>query len=150
MVGVNYYWTNQWELGAAREPLQPDDPRRVSLTRLVRRVWQRYGHEMLITETAHVHEQRSSWIRYVADECENLLNDDIPLRGVCLYPILGMPEWHSPDQWVRMGLWDILHDHPALSRQLFAPMWEALQHAQRLNFHQGLTSSPESLARAAP
>lgn len=150
IVGINYYWTNQWELGAGREPLQPDDPRRVSLTRLVRRVWQRYGQEMLITETAHVHEQRSSWMRYVADQCENLLNDDIPLRGVCLYPILGMPEWHSPDQWVRMGLWDILHDHPALSRQLFAPMWEALQHAQRLNFHQGLTSSPESLARATP
>jgi hypothetical protein len=150
IVGINYYWTNQWELGSESEPLLPDDPRRVSLTRLVRRVWQRYGHEMLITETAHVHDQRSSWMKYVADECETLLNEDVPLRGVCLYPILGMPEWHSPQQWVRMGLWDILHDHPGLSRQLCAPMWEALRHAQRLNLHHGLVTSNETFARATP
>src|SRR5205085_10102931 len=28
-VGVNYYWTNQWELGRDGIPLAEDDPRRV-------------------------------------------------------------------------------------------------------------------------
>ena len=134
IVGVNYYWTNQWELGGDEQPLQDDDPRRVPLARLIRRVWKRYGQELLITETAHVHDMRPRWMNYVADECEALLDDGVPLRGVCLYPILGMPEWHAPNEWVRMGLWDIVHDQPGLKRKLCAPMWEALQHAQRLEF----------------
>lgn len=134
IVGVNYYWTNQWELGHDRQPLADDDPRRVSLTRLIRRVWQRYGGDVLITETAHVHDMRPTWLNYVAEQCETLLDQGVPLRGVCLYPILGMPEWHAPGEWVAMGLWDIMHDHPARIRQLCAPMWEALQRAQRLEF----------------
>lgn len=148
IVGVNYYWTNQWELGSEDEPLQEDDPRRIPLARLIRRVWKRYGQELLITETAHVHEMRPRWMKYVADECEALLDEGVPLRGVCLYPILGMPKWHSPEQWVRMGLWDILQDHPMLRREICAPMWEALREAQRLEFRRG--SSAQGFARIAP
>jgi hypothetical protein len=81
-------------------------------------------------------------MKYVADECEALLDEGVPLRGVCLYPILGMPKWHSPEQWVRMGLWDILQDHPMLRREICAPMWEALREAQRLEFrHTGATAN---------
>lgn len=137
IVGVNYYWTNQWELGHDESPLSDDDYRRVPLSRLIRRVWKRYGGELLITETAHVHEMRPRWLSYVADECEALLDEGVPLRGVCLYPILGMPEWHSPQEWVRMGLWDIAHDHPSLRRQICTPMWDALRQAQRLEFRHG-------------
>jgi hypothetical protein len=150
IVGVNYYWTNQWELGQEQNPLEHDDPRRVPLARLIRRVWKRYRHELLITETAHVRDMRPFWMNYVADECEILLDEGIPLGGVCLYPILGMPEWHSPEQWVKMGLWDILHDHPMLRRQLCAPMWEALRHAQRLDFRHGSSASTDDFARAMP
>ncbi|HWL16655.1 MAG TPA: glycoside hydrolase [Opitutus sp.] len=132
IAGINYYWTNQWELGRDESPLADDDPRRVPLSRLVRRVWKRYGGELLITETAHVHEKRSAWIDYVAAECDALLDDGVPLRGVCLYPILGMPEWHCRDEWVRMGLWDVRDDHPTRPRELCASMWEALQRAHRL------------------
>ncbi len=134
IVGINYYWTNQWELGRPEAPLAEDDPRRVPLGRLIRRVWKRYGGDLLITETSHVHDMRPKWISYVAAECEQLLDDHVPLRGVCLYPILGMPEWHSPDEWVAMGLWDILHENPARIRRICGPMWEALRRAQRLEF----------------
>lgn len=140
IVGVNYYWTNQWEMGREETPLADDDLRRVPLSRLIRRVWKRYGGDLLITETAHVHERRAAWINYVADECESLLADGVPLRGVCLYPILGMPEWHCRDEWVHMGLWDIVHDHPARIRQLCAPVWDALRQAQRIEVRQ-----PEAL-----
>ena len=150
IVGINYYWTNQWELGSEQRPLEHDDPRRISLSRLIRRVWKRYGQELLITETAHVHEMRPFWMKYVADECEILLDESVPLGGVCLYPILGMPEWHTPGQWVKMGLWDILHEHPMLSRQLCAPMWEALRQAQRLDFRHGSSASTDDFARAVP
>ena len=39
--GINYYWTNQWELGREGVPLGDDDPRRVPLADLVRTVWRR-------------------------------------------------------------------------------------------------------------
>jgi hypothetical protein len=132
IVGVNYYWTNQWELGSEGKPLADDDPRRVSLSRLMRRVWKRYGGDFLITETAHVADMRPVWLEYVADECELLLKEGIPLRGVCLYPILGMPEWHAPEQWTLMGLWDLVQHQAHLPRKLCAPMMEALRAAQRL------------------
>lgn len=132
ILGVNYYWTNQWEIGREECPLHFDDPRRWPLARLLRQVWRRYGGELLVTETAHVDDMRPIWLRAVADECEKLLDEGIPLRGVCLYPILGMPEWHEPAVWTRMGLWDLVRCGDELVREPFVPMFEALRAAQRL------------------
>jgi hypothetical protein len=106
VVGVNYYWTNQWEIGSAAVPLDDDDPRRMPFDALLRRVWDRYNHEILVTETAHVEHRRADWILEVAGAAEAVLNDGIPVHGVCLYPVLGMPEWHDRATWTRMGLWD--------------------------------------------
>lgn len=145
IVGINYYWTNQWELGRESTPLAEDDPRRVSLSRLVRRVWKRYGGDLLITETAHVDDMRPVWLRHVADECEWLLDEGVPLRGVCLYPILGMPEWHSPDEWVPMGLWDLVNRQSTLHREPCHPMLQALKSAQRLEYRH-LASLPQNAA----
>lgn len=132
IVGVNYYWTNQWEIGREECPLPHDDPRRWSFACLLRQVWHRYGGDILVTETSHVNDMRPAWLRTVADDCEKLLDDGIPIRGVCLYPILGMPEWHDPAVWTRMGLWD-LEPHPdGLVRRPYGPMFEALREARRI------------------
>jgi beta-glucosidase/6-phospho-beta-glucosidase/beta-galactosidase len=133
IIGINYYPVNQWEWGRGEQALPDDDPRRVPLRELVRRVWQRYGGDLLITETAHVDDMRPIWLQHVADEAEALLTEGVPLRGVCLYPILGMPEWHAQDTWMLMGLWDILHKEPARRREVCLPMLEALKKAQRLD-----------------
>lgn len=143
IVGVNYYWTNQWEIGREEEPLSLHDPRHVHLGELLREVWRRYGAEMLITETAHVGEMRPFWMKAVADECRRVIDEDIPLRGVCLYPILGMPEWHDPGTWAQMGLWDLVPRAGALHREIYQPMLDALRHAQR-SFD--LTPKPPDLA----
>jgi hypothetical protein len=132
IVGINYYWTNQWELGRDEQPLAEDDPRRVPLRELIRRVYERYGGDLLITETAHVDDMRPQWLRYVADETEALLDAGIPLRGVCLYPILGMPEWHDQDKWTQMGLWELNECEEGLSRVICEPMLQALRKAQRI------------------
>ena len=133
IVGVNYYWTNQWELGAERVPLTSTDPRLVPLRDLIRHVWHRYGGELLITETTHVNELRPGWLKYIAEEAEALMIEGVPLRGVCLYPILGMPEWHAQEEWVTMGLWDCVREENRLARQLCEPMYAELQRAQRLD-----------------
>jgi hypothetical protein len=130
-LGINYYWTNQWELGSDGTPLGLYDPRRVSLATLVRDVWRRYGGDVLITETSHVDDGRAGWLAEVADQTEALLASDVPLGGVCLYPILGMPEWHERRAWARMGLWDLIPKSPTLGRVLHEPMLQALQAASR-------------------
>jgi beta-glucosidase/6-phospho-beta-glucosidase/beta-galactosidase len=130
IVGVNYYWTNQWEIGREERPLAFDDRRRLSLAALLRRVWQRYGAEILVTETSHVDEMRPIWLSVVGHDCEKLLDEGIPLRGVCLYPILGMPEWHDPTIWTRMGLWDLVHRGDTLHREIYLPMLDALRSVQ--------------------
>jgi beta-glucosidase/6-phospho-beta-glucosidase/beta-galactosidase len=132
IVGVNYYWTNQWEIGAEERPLQFDDPRRWPLSRLLRQVWRRYGGELIISETSHVDDMRPIWLRTVADECEKLLEEGVPLRGVCLYPVLGMPEWHEPENWARMGLWDLEPRGDSLERRPYVPMFEALREVRRI------------------
>jgi hypothetical protein len=112
IVGINYYWTNQWEWGGVPSadnrfpPLDEDDPRRAKLRELVQSVWRRYGGEILITETAHIGDKRAPWLLEVVKESEALLCAGVPLRGVCWYPVLGMPEWHAREIWALMGLWD--------------------------------------------
>ncbi|RIL06142.1 MAG: glycoside hydrolase [Proteobacteria bacterium] len=131
-IGINYYWTNQWDLAQPGVPLLDTDPRHVPLREIVRNVWKRYGGDVLVTETSHVGELRPGWLRAVAEEAEALLRERVPLRGVCLYPILGMPEWHERGVWARMGLWDLVPQSPTLARLPYAPMLEALRDAQRL------------------
>lgn len=133
MVGMNYYWTNQWELGCDEHPLADDDPRRVPFRDLITKVWNRYGAELLVTETAHVDDMRPIWLRQVIEESEQLLCEGVPLRGVCLYPILGMPEWHDRNRWTQLGLWDLVEEGEELRRRVCQPMLEVLHGAQHLN-----------------
>lgn len=132
IIGVNYYWTNQWELGGDGTPLDHNDPRRVPLGRLLRSTWERYGGEVIVTETSHVNEQRAVWLRELIAEMEALLREPIPLQGICLYPVLSMPEWHAPHEWAQMGLWNLEPRNGKLERVLHRPMLEALFEARHL------------------
>ncbi|MGE0127401.1 MAG: glycoside hydrolase [Blastocatellales bacterium] len=132
IIGVNYYWTNQWELGGNGTPLNQNDPRRVPLGRLLRSLWERYGGEVIVTETSHVDEHRAAWLRELAAEMEALLKEPIPLHGICLYPVLSMPEWHARGEWAQMGLWNLEARNGKLERVLHRPMLEALVEARRL------------------
>lgn len=130
IVGINYYWTNQWALDRPETPLSEDDPRYSRLSNLVASVATRYPNELLVTETGHVDHLRSGWMESVAEEAETLLEQGAPLRGVCLYPILGMPEWHDRSLWTRMGLWDLVRMNGHLERVCHGPMLDSLQKAQ--------------------
>lgn len=139
VLGINYYWTNQWELGSTPDergvlpPLRDDDPRRLPLSDLVHSVWERYRHPLILSEIAEVGPKRGDLVRDVARESIAMFERDIPIGGVCLYPILGMPEWHARDEWVPMGLWDpICHHNPADGRIVCEPMLEALRSVQHI------------------
>jgi hypothetical protein len=157
IVGINYYWTNQWEwriplVDGLIPPLADDDPRRLSLSELVRSVWRRYDGDVMITETSHVGDRRGPWLREVAEDAEALLREGVPLAGVCLYPILGMPEWHEPDIWTPMGLWDpVCHREPCGERLVCEPMLEALQAVRHVDaLHAAALAHSRKPRRKAP
>lgn len=132
IVGLNYYWTNQWEIHPVNgnTPLHESDPRRLSLSDIVRIVWNRYHTQLLITETSHHDDLRGEWIMRLGSEIETMLSDQIPIRGVCWYPILEMPEWHDDGKWTRMGLWDLDHSTNSLDRIPHEPAHRALKSIQ--------------------
>jgi hypothetical protein len=138
VVGLNYYWTNQWEVGKDSVPLADDDPRRVPLADLVRQVHQRYGTDVVITETSALGDARAPWVHELSVMAEQLLDDGVKLGGICLYPILGMPEWHARDEWRDLGLWDVAPDQHALQRKICEPMLDALCTAQSRGHARGI------------
>jgi hypothetical protein len=83
----------------------------------------------------------------VAAHSKALLLEGVPLRGVCLYPILGMPEWHEPDVWTPMGLWDpVCHRDSPGERLLCAPMHDALLSVHHIDeLHHTLMKHREKL-----
>lgn len=144
IVGINYYWTNQWEWRADANaegiipPLADDDPRRLPLDELVRSVWRRYGAEVLISETAHIGDRRGPWLHELARAAAILLDEGTPLQGICLYPIQSMPEWHNPEVWPALGLWEPkCRDEPHKGRVVCLPMMKALREVQAKRLRPG-------------
>ncbi len=138
IVGINYYWTNQWEIGGVSRadgvtlPLADDDPRRVPLRDLVAGVVRRYGPEVIISETSHYGPSRAAWLREIGLEMRRLAYMGCKPGGVCLYPIVGMTDWHDPQRWVPMGLWERFVDDERgrIHRPVHKPMLDVLRNLQ--------------------
>jgi beta-glucosidase/6-phospho-beta-glucosidase/beta-galactosidase len=130
IVGVNYYQTNQWIMGSPTPILGRYDERRLGLAEILETVWRRYGRPLMITETSDAGDLRPLWIHTLSEEIESTLLSRIPLVGVCWYPLLEMAEWHAPDQWTQMGLWDVDHHSGSMRRIPFKPALRALRQAE--------------------
>jgi hypothetical protein len=130
IVGVNYYPNNQWIMDETWATLTPDDPRRMPLRHIARTVWNRYGREIIFTETSAVGDERPSWIKEIVSETEAMQALHIPVAGVCWYPVLEMPEWHNSATWTTMGLWDLDHKNGSMRRIPYKPALRALREAQ--------------------
>ncbi|GAA4416794.1 family 1 glycosylhydrolase [Nibrella viscosa] len=136
ILGLNYYYNNQWEVGShAMLPWAnlPPDPRWRPLRSLLLEAYNRYKRPLVISETSHPGIDRPHWIRFVSQECAAVLNQGVPLWGVCLYPIIDRPDWDHLTPWHRAGLWDadLSADGPP-RRLLYQPYAEALLNAQAL------------------
>jgi hypothetical protein len=68
---------------------------------------------------------RARWIRELADQVEGLSDANVPLGGICIYPIIGMFDWHRPRPWMPMGLWDCDSER-GMRRLVHRPMLDAL------------------------
>ncbi len=113
VVGVNYYWNNQWLCTEARrvegqwlcdgEPISSFDPRARRLRDLLADVHRRYGRPVLVAETSIEGDHRAAWLRHVCTEARGAMAAGVPLEGVCLYPVLSHPGWDD-DRYCPNGL----------------------------------------------
>ncbi|AKD54273.1 glycoside hydrolase family 1 protein [Spirosoma radiotolerans] len=135
LLGFNYYYNNQWIDGTGTflgwNDLIPD-PRWVPLRHLLVKAYRRYGRPIALTETSHSGIDRPIWVKMIARECLAVLQADVPLLGVCLYPIIDRPDWDHTDYWHHSGLWDADLSTNPVGRVLVEPYARALVQAQAI------------------
>ncbi len=110
ILGFNFYYNNQWIDGAHQFlPWFNDDhdPRWRPLSSLLREAYDRYQRPIALTETSHSEEHRPNWIEYIGKECAKVIRENMPLWGICLYPIIDRPDWDHLHPWYNSGLWDV-------------------------------------------
>ena len=134
IIGTNFYDRNEWVHNA--EPLFPGDPRYRPFHHILREVWDRYQRPLFVSETGTEDEARSAWFRYVSKEVLIALRWDIPVQGICLYPILNHPGWED-ERHCHNGLFDYA-DH-AGNRVAFQPLLDEI-----LSFQDIIQRSPEN------
>lgn len=93
VMGVNFYPFNQWYLGGSTIPLGHHAFR--PLSQMLQEVYERYRRPILIAETGAEGSGRASWLHYVGAEVQEALGRDIPIEGICLYPVLDYPGWEN-------------------------------------------------------
>ena len=148
VIGVNYYLSGQWEhrRGAT---LAYDDPRRRPFGELLSDVAARYpGHPIVITETSCWSDLRPVWLRDIVDDVLCALEAGIDVQGICIYPIIDMPDWHT-SQFMRFGLWDVAAKGRTLRRRLYRPYADELLRSQQRLRESGLLPEPPARRRAA-
>lgn len=91
IVGVNYYSDNQWYHGGCTIPVGHADYR--PFQGILAELHQRYGRPLLIAETGAEGDARGQWLRYVAEQVGLAMQRNVPIEGICLYPILDYPGW---------------------------------------------------------
>jgi beta-glucosidase/6-phospho-beta-glucosidase/beta-galactosidase len=146
IVGANNYSFGQMEYRASgpHQALEPDDDRIKPLCDLLRIVWERYRLPMIIGETSGMRDGREDWLRDVMNESLAAVGEGIDLHGICLFPAVDMPDWHT-GEWLKNGLCDVVPAGGKLQRVECAPYIAELRKWQKeLNRVTALDEDPLS------
>lgn len=113
IIGINYYFYNQQQVGI--DPEKPNDfrfrtislknPLRLSLQAILQEVYERYGTPLILSETGSYRDRRPAWWHYILNEVDTALKANVPLYGICSYPTLDIMKGAGfiiP----KSGLWD--------------------------------------------
>ena len=108
IVGANNYSFGQMEYRehGPHAALNPDDERVLPLCDLLKRVWERYRRPMIIGETSGMGGGRAAWLKDVMEESLAAVNEGMDLHGICLFPTVDMPDWHT-GEWLHNGICDL-------------------------------------------
>ncbi len=146
IVGVNCYSFGQMEYReqGPHASLAPHDERIRPLGDLLTYAWERYRRPMIVGETSGLGEGRPDWLCDIVEESLAAVLKGIDLHGVCLFPAVDMPNWHT-GEWLHNGLCDLVEDEGRLKRVPFQPYIDELRRWQkRLNRVTELDEDPFS------
>jgi hypothetical protein len=101
ILGLNFYPDNQWYLGGSTIPLGHHSFR--PLSAMLVEAYERYRRPLVISETGAEGSAAPSWLHYICSEVEEALKLGVPVKGICLYPILDYPGWEN-DRTCEVGL----------------------------------------------
>lgn len=93
IVGLNFYPENQWWVDGPTIPFGHYAFR--PLADLLAEVHERYQRPLLISETGAEGSARPSWLHYVFEEVARARARNVPVLGICLYPVLDYPGWEN-------------------------------------------------------
>ncbi len=147
ILGYNYYYNNQY-VQFPHETLkwmnEDNDARFIPLNKLVMQAYKRYKRPIVLSETSHPGEDRPLWITHIAKESAAILQENIPLWGVCWYPIVDRPDWDHLHHWHQSGIWDAhLVDGRLEKKVLHSPTATAFWKAQKyLHDATGIGTAP--------
>lgn len=134
IIGVNYYWNNQWVVGLGHDGYERTvvvrgDGRYRPFHRLLREVYERYGRPLFVAETGIEGDARAGWLAYIGDEVRACIASGFPVEGICLYPIINHPGWDD-DRHCHNGLWDYADANGG--RAVYEPLARELRRQQEL------------------
>ena len=125
LIGVNYYWNNQWIHEGPQTP--PGHPLHRPLHWMLCDTWERYQRPIAITETGVEGTAAAGWLGYIAAEMRQAERLGAEPMGVCLYPVMDYPGWDN-DRHCPCGLIEVAPDWSA--RQLRPELAEELHKQQ--------------------
>jgi hypothetical protein len=143
LAGFNFYYNNQWEhcgpvYGWCRQK------RRTSFAILLQEAYQRYNLPVVLSETGHFGVDRSAWMELITDDCIEAIQAGVPLKGVCIYPVLDRPDWDTPENIIPCGIWSYNQHYERSADEDYLATVQACQ--QRLVSSLGLAKhEPERL-----
>jgi hypothetical protein len=128
IIGANFYDRNEWlNYG---ETLERTHPLYRPFHAILLEVWSRYRVPMFVSETGTEDGKRPEWFAYISAEVQRAIAIGIPVKGLCLYPILNHPGWDN-DRHCYNGLFDYPDTHG--NRSLYEPLALEIRRQQKLN-----------------
>lgn len=125
LVGVNYYYNNQW-IDHGRT-VYLGDPQYRPPRELLKLVYDRVTRPLFVAETGTEGVGRAPWLHHVADEVAAAMIVGVPMEGICLYPVLSHIGWddtrHCPN-----GIFEAFGG--GAPRAVYAPLAEELARQQ--------------------
>ena len=153
IIGANFYPHNQWFYnleGYKRVRKFWPIPRRSPLYRpfreMLAELYARYRRPVYVAETGSENRIRASWFRYVCGETLAAIESGVPVKGMCLYPIVNHPGWNDC-RHCHNALWDYPDEQG--KRKIYAPLVRELQRWQKVFEHDAAASLDDPMETAA-
>jgi len=123
IIGLNYYFNNQWRHRSGRKVLRGHKSYR-PFNLILHEYSERYQRPILIAETGIENEARPEWFRYISEQVRIAEANGVPVQGICLYPIVNHPGWDD-NRHCHNGLWDYPNEKG--EREIYAPLAKEIQ-----------------------